>query len=60
MKARIENIGDLTAVGARYHRFCLSDVKRAMVKDTRGRPISDKVDCAMQYIYNYIEENSDE
>lgn len=30
------------------------------MKDQPGRPVSDEVDRTMEYIYNYIQENSDE
>ncbi|KAK2578573.1 hypothetical protein KPH14_012007 [Odynerus spinipes] len=58
--ARIENVPDLTIVEARYHRTCWNNKKRIAVQNRPGRPISSEIDRAMEYIYNYIDQNSDE
>lgn len=58
--ARIQNVSDFVAVGARYHASCVRKVNRGCSKDRAGRPVSNEVNSAMADIYDYIEENSDE
>lgn len=59
---RIRGIPDLVAVGARYHRTCISHVYHALPveENKKGRPMGDKIDEAMEGIYSFLKENSDE
>lgn len=59
---RIRCVPDLVAVGARYHRTCISHVYHALPAEAvqKGRPTGDKVDKAMEGIYLFLKENSDE
>lgn len=59
---RIHCVPDLVAVGARYHRACISHVYHALPEEgiKKGRPTGDKIAEAMEGIYSFLKENSDE
>lgn len=62
---RLEQVNDLVAVDAQYHNSCMKKLYQAtptgqMKKRGPYRPRSNEIDIAMQYIYSYLEENSEE
>ncbi|KAG5896552.1 hypothetical protein JTB14_030755 [Gonioctena quinquepunctata] len=59
---RLAAVHDLRAADAQYHFLCMKDLNRPRRKThspTGGRP-SDEVDDAMQSIFEYLENSSDE
>lgn len=58
---RIRNEDDLVAVDAWYHRFCNRKLYQKPSGEVKsGRPPATNTDEAMEYIYNYLEENGEE
>ncbi|CAH2089718.1 unnamed protein product [Euphydryas editha] len=59
---RVCSVPDLIAVEARYHRECMHRVYNPVPEEgaKRGRPTGNKVDEAMEGIYSFLKENSDE
>lgn len=58
--ARLSNISNLVDVNARYHSSCMSKFYVNRLSGEIGRPPSKSVVDFIQYIIDYIENNSSE
>lgn len=59
---RLEHVHDLVAADAQYHNSCMKKLYQAPRSEEikkRG-PYAGEIDTAMEYIYSYLEQNSDE
>ncbi|KAG5875261.1 hypothetical protein JTB14_033469 [Gonioctena quinquepunctata] len=59
---RLEQVTDLVAADAQYHNSCMKKLYQTSSTEERKKrgPYASEIDTAMQYIYSYLEENSDE
>ncbi|GBP63216.1 hypothetical protein EVAR_89483_1 [Eumeta japonica] len=59
---RLEQVTDLVAADAQYHNSCMKKLYQTRSTEERKKrgPYACEIDTAMQYIYSYLEENSEE
>lgn len=58
---RIQHVTDLVAVEGRYHKLCQKRLySRVKTEHKRGYRPATNVDEAMEYIYSYLDDNSEE
>lgn len=59
---RLEHTYDLVAAGTRYHNSCMKKLYQTptTTEIKKRGPSANEIDTAMQYIYSYLEQNSEE
>lgn len=59
---RLEHVNDLAAADAQYHNSCMKKLYQAppVGEKSKTSQFANEIDTAMQYIFSYLEQNSEE